>query len=749
MKETLLREIEDLRFFADPFEEFKESLTASGWTATFVRKGTETAIRRDPNGSIRTLRGPGQRHYRNLKGLLVSETFADLVRLAKSQMHATEHLIDMKTREREEYLPNAGQIQHGSESMDLTFDRVCERLEEPEDEFRVFVVNGVAGVGKSYLINRIVRSRAAAAVTREKSPIPLLLHVESRGKVLTSLSDRIAGTLSGLRASFVEEELRPLIRRGAIQVAIDGFDELSDSRGYVRAWGALRDFMRELRGQGTCLLAGRDTMLDVGTVLEGLGNVVDSESITFLHVQHPGTEAIRGWMSGREMWRGRDQDLARVVEQMRVTEYLRRPFFVSQIADLGPDRFRDAQGEPVGDLMDRIIRREGEKLTGVSSDIDVELASRLYQRVLSEAAQMMMDDETNVIDVDLLALLVGEVFSDHADREMTSALVHRAGMLALLEKHPVESSGRSFPHETVRSYFFSHSIFDSFARLGASVGLHRVPLGADDFRIFNRVARSKTVEEQDGLRRNLLAVLRESNGHDYLRANIGGLLMAFAPLAEYGESGEGRLVLADLELNDAWLGDLLGTQQLDMVRCVVHRLDVRGADLHAVGFSDVHIYELIGDSFVKFGESVPDVHSVIESQGSREARWSGRASEWVEGRSSRSRVAEAESIHGAPDERWHLLEKFARISMRQYAIRGGKGNEDPVARAILDSPRWQGLRELLERYGRLERPDGSSASGPKSEWYHLVAGEEFLNPVEAAQESTKKILKELNVAVLE
>ena len=88
-------------------------------------------------------------------------------------------------------------------------------LVRAEDRLRIIVVDGVAGVGKSYLIERIVRERAQPA--SYKSGKPLLLHVESRGKVLTSLSDRIAGTLSSLRASFFEEELKPLIRRGVIQ----------------------------------------------------------------------------------------------------------------------------------------------------------------------------------------------------------------------------------------------------------------------------------------------------------------------------------------------------------------------------------------------------------------------------------------------------------------------------------------------------------------------------------------------------
>ena len=663
--------------------------------------------------------------------------------LASAQLYFTRNLTDPTTGDLKDFLPNAGDIECGEELTDLTFNSVRETLEQPEDRLRIFVVNGVAGVGKSHLIERIVRRRAAPA--SYKSGPPLLLHVESRGKVLTSLSDRIAGTLSSLRASFVEEELKPLIRRGAVQVAIDGFDELSDSRGYVRAWGALRDFIRDLAGKGTCVLAGRDTMLDVDTVSEGLGNTVNRNSITFLHVQHPPAKEVRVWLSRREEWCGRNRDLTFVEKQIKAIEYLRRPFFISQIADLGPDRFQDAQGEPVADLMECIIRREGDKLTGVSSDIDAALASTLYREVLSTAAQVMMDDETNAIEVDLVGLLLEEVFSDHADQEMTNALVQRAGALALLEEDAGDRSRRSFPHETVRSYFFAHSVFEYFPEHGASVGLHRVPLSADDFRIFNRVARRKTFDEQKRLRESLLAGLRETNGHDYLRANIGGFLMAFAPLAEDDDSEDGRLVLADLELSDVWMADPLGAQQVSMVRCLIHRLDVRGADLREVRFSGVHIYELIGDSFVKFGASVPTVDSVIESEHFRETRWFGSPSDWIEKRTSIPALAGRSEPN--PDERWYLLEKFARISMRQYAIRSGKDNNDPAARTILDSYLWQGLRGLLERHGRLEIRDNPNAAGRRSEWFHLVAGAEFLNPGVAPQASTRKILEELNVNI--
>ena len=70
---------------------------------------------------------------------------------------------------------------------------------------------------------------------------------------------------------------------------------------------------------------------------------------------------------------------------------------------------------------------------------------------------------------------------------------------------------------------------------------------------------------------------------------------------------------------------------------------------------------------------------------------------------------------------------------------------DPASRRVIASPLWPELRTLLEKHGRLEVNKTLPASGPKSEWLHLVAGEEFLNPGPASQESTRRILEELNV----
>ena len=743
MNDILKEELSDLQIFADPFEEFKSTLNADGWMASLVRKGEEMTVRREANGVIRTLSGPGQPRYRSLRSLLVSESFANLERLAIAQMHLTSGLVDDETGEPKEFLPNAGEIERRDRPPEiLDYDRVHDVLipqDAQDDCLRVFVVDGVAGVGKSYLIRRLVRAKAEAKSYRNGKP--LLLHVESRGKVLTSLPDRIAGTLSSLKAGFFEDELKPLVRRGAVQLAIDGFDELSDSRGYENAWGALRNFIRDLQGKGVCILAGRDTMLDPKSVGKGLEKVVGEESLIFLRLRHPSGSEVREWISRRGAWKDQGNKLTLLESWIEESEYLRRPFFISQIAGLGPKRFGDVHGEPIVEIIKSIVRREGSKLLGESSEIDPEMASQLYAEVLSEAARIMMDDETNDIEADLLELLVNVTFEGHADDATVKALAQRADALALMEKVGGDDGKRSFPHEMVRSYFFAQNIFDYFPRHGATTGLHRVPLNAGDFRIFNRVARDKPLEDQRDLRKELMLRLREPAGYDYLRSNLGGLLLSFAPLEDDEDwPYDDPIALSHFELMDVWMADLLGAQRVRLDNCLIHRLDIRGADLRSVEFSNTQVYELLADSYVRFGKSAPKVDMLLLYEHFKERRVVNPVAveEWI----SKRRLT-SESNDTEPNERLKLLYKFARVSMRQYAIRSGR--EDPTSRKIVGSRAWPALKRLLEDHQRLEVVDNADAAGPKSDWFHLVAGREFLEPESAKnKDSTRLILRELN-----
>ena len=745
MTDTIQNEIDDLRIFSDPFEPFEYADRENGWVIKLVREGQRIRLVKNRD-RIRMTSDGAESSFMSFRSLLFNRRFANLERLATAQRHETRNLIDEKSGEDKTFLACRGDIVAGKRNagnselekrIELSFENVSKQLQKSSEDLRIFVINGVAGVGKTLLIERLVRERSLPLSYRSGNS--LLLHVKSLGKVLTALDDRIAGTLSNLRAGFYGDELKPLVRRNLIHVAIDGFDELSDSRGYERAWGALRDFIRDLGGMGTCILAGRDTMLNREIVRDGLGDTVKESEITILNLDFPQPRDIRVWLSEKPKWRerGNREILNRIEEQTTSIEYLRRPFFISKISEFDPGDYSEIGGDPISYLMDGIVSRESEKLlpqwekqasTGSISD--------LYTAILSETARTMMDDESDRIDVEFLRLLAEEVFEGHLNEEIKNSLAQRVESFALFEVDSNDDGVRVFPHETIKSYFYSKHVLDYFPQHGATNAMYRVPLNSEDFRIFNSVVRRVPASGQMDLRRSMKSALRTKSAIGYFSSNLGGLLLSFVPFEEDQED----FVLADLQLRDAWMADHIGVQRGELIDLSINKLIAGNADLSGISFRNVEANEMFVGPFVKFGDNAPDVRSLNlrDVSGKKERMFDvSRIREWIAARSDRP------DEKGTPDERWKLLEKFSRISMQRYWLR--EGDED--TKKITDSGYWDAVCALLEQHDRLIIRDNVPASGKRTKWFHLVAGNEFLQFEEKndLQESTVNILRQLNV----
>lgn len=752
MTDIIKQEIDDLRLFADPFEDFSCNPDESEkkWVARLIRKGRELTLVRSPEGRIDLRpRGGTPKKFRDFRALLVSETFANLERLAMALRYQVLPTVCDSKGIPKNFINSRGAINiDGHKHEDLSFDSVSKLLNKRDENLRVIVIDGVAGVGKTLLIRRIVYDRSQPGSYKSENPLPLLLHVESLGKVLTALNDRIAGTLSNLRADFVEDELKPLIRRGLIQLAIDGFDELSDNRGYETAWGALKDFLRDLDGKGTCILAGRDTMLNERTVREGLDTSIGDRPLTFVTLQGPEPNDIESWLSHNRNWSRDREALGQIKRQAQQIEYIKRPFFVSLVSELGPDKFKESGGEPIVDLMNHMILRESEKIVPNSVEVDINRVGELYTEILAEVARTMMDDETDSIEVDLLALIIEEAFTGELNKEAVEAIKNRAGTLAMLEQNKADSNSRVFPHDAIKSYFFSKSLVDHFPKHdGPPNALFRVPLHVEDLNIFNRVVRGRDLQKQHILRDKLFEALSKSS-IGYIRSNIGGLLLSFLPLENDEIEYEKNFVIAHLNMQDAWMGEHTDSQRGKLFNCHISRLDVRGADLSGVEFQDVIVNELLVDNFVKFGETAPDVKSslTMDLRYSSAGANAGMKSEfnpneikdWISGRSYKR------ATRIVPDPRWNILEKFARISMRQYWLR----TSDIEAKKLMRSQHWGDLVRLLKQHDRLQETSSKHAAGPSSIWLHLVDGREFLSFGEqeySIRPSTQEILQELGV----
>ena len=620
MTDTIQKEIDDLRIFSDPFEPFQCDDRENGWTVRLVRGGRKISLVRDRD-RIRMISDGVESKFVNFASLLNDRKFADLERFAQTQNQETR-LVQYQTVHQDNgkkpvevertFIAPQGDIVSGNNKENRRlkiegdlFENFSKKLRSSSEDLRVFVINGVAGVGKTLLIQRLARERSL----RFSSDFPLLLHVKILGKVLTALDDLIAGTLLELKAGFFGNELKPLVRRDLVHVAIDGFDGLSDSQGSQRAWGALKDFTRDLGGKGTLILAGRDTMLNWETVRDGLGDTVKESAITLLNLDFPEPRDIRTWLSEQPKWNVNDNRrfLNQIERQMKEIEYLRRPFFVSEFSKLAPSESSEVAGDPIAHLMGNVVDREVEKLLPREGErTSVGSISDLYTKILSEAAGMMMDDESDSIDVELLRLIAEEVFVD-LNEETKKSLVQRVESFALFEKRKPSDLGddgvRVFPHETIRSYFYSKHLLDYFPRHGATTAMYRVPLSSEELQIFNGVVRSVSPSEQKALRRSMKNALETKSAIGDFSSNLGGLLLSFMPFEEDQED----FVLSDLQLRNAWMTDPAGTQRGDLINLQITRLVAENADLSGISFRNVEVYEMFVGPSVKFGDSMPNV----------------------------------------------------------------------------------------------------------------------------------------------
>lgn len=294
---------------------------------------------------------------------------------------------------------------------------------------RVLLLDGPAGVGKTRLLERLTAQRASEYLRGKGRPI---LYVGSRGRRLSNLPDTLAGATQVLRTRFTYEHVPLLVRAGLIDLAIDGFDELVDADGYQDAWYALREFLGQLDGTGTCILAGRDTFFDQQGFLKRLQAVEGTIELIQAHLGPVSSAKAKEWLSERG-WSSADVDSDETADLLQPGSYLLRPYFLSQLSEVsGWQELADA-GSARAFLVARFIGRESE-IVSQSVAISSEDARAGVSTMLQEAALDMAERESVEVDVEYLALLCEVAFSDVLKAEDVRKLQHKAGAVDL---HPI------------------------------------------------------------------------------------------------------------------------------------------------------------------------------------------------------------------------------------------------------------------------------------------------------------------------
>ena len=158
----------------------------------FEDSGNGRVIERHPDGSV-------LRTHKSYRALLASENFGHLRRWADQQ----KKLLKEDLRESANRIPVQGLLsrtEHEGDSPLVDVEGLDQVLSSTRQRgpgsVHIMLIDGPAGIGKTKFIEFLAQSRAEKFLIEQR---PLVLHVQSRGRVLTFLQDLIAFSLQRLR----------------------------------------------------------------------------------------------------------------------------------------------------------------------------------------------------------------------------------------------------------------------------------------------------------------------------------------------------------------------------------------------------------------------------------------------------------------------------------------------------------------------------------------------------------------------
>ena len=293
----------------------------------------------------------------------------------------------------------------------------------------VMLIDGPAGIGKTFLIEALAYRRARSFVQHQR---PLILHVQSRGRILTFLQDLIAFSLQRLRLSVTFDQLPILVRHGLVTLAIDGFDELGDPNGYANAWAQVDELLQQVRG-GTMILAGRESFIGRDRLFAKLNSLdAEREVVDSLTLRLPDVGSARDWLR-RQGW---SDNLFELLSEFFVEgSYALRPFFLSKIADadLAGAVANNEFGPTLSFLVNAMVERETDKFHAqVEAAMDVDARAEFIRRFLSEVAREMAENQTEALDETTIRWLAESAVDEGVPEEVSRLLQNRALAMVFL-----------------------------------------------------------------------------------------------------------------------------------------------------------------------------------------------------------------------------------------------------------------------------------------------------------------------------
>lgn len=715
----------DLAAFADlGTDPPREAIQGDRLMVRMFRQGEELELQfhdaRAGKVIERSLDTHESRTHASYRALLASERWGNLRAWTDHQ----KKFLQQTLRELDPPIPVKGLLYPGDTLIELqAFD---DRLvQQPHDaqSVHVMLIDGPAGIGKTTFIELLARARADGYLSTRR---PLILHVKSRGRVLTFLQDLIAFSLQTLRLSVTFDQLPVLVRHGLVTLAIDGFDELADPNGYDLAWSQVNELVGQVRGRGTLILAGRETFIGHERITANITSLTERDNVQVLSLQPPAPATAKGWLNSN----GWSEDNLRAADELfEPDSYALRPFFLSQLAN--PEAVSAIRhviaGSPLAFLVELMIDREAGKFGDAVDRVLNEDQRRSYvRRLLREVARSIADDGTEAIDERMLEWLVDVVIPEDTASEVIAMLKYRAAVMAFLEKDDAPNY-RRFAHSQVYNHFLSEETIDAVMNGEIPKYVRRNIMGADYLTAFNDLVLDLAGRVPERIRDFFKAVsgLVETYSRiDQGVRNLGAWLVTMLPAME----GTDDLMLRNLDIDEALIQGTAPTAAVNNV--VVNQLDVRGADLQDLRFVSAIVTTLIVDETTRVPPSLP-VPSRIQCEGSRDRSTAvitnpGLIERWLD-RHGRSELSSEQGASGLIPNglRDHPLPELLGRACRSKLYWIPLEQKGDFPRFVTD-PQWGELLSLLEDHG-LARRERKSMSGRGTDLFHIRRSKDILS----------------------
>ena len=697
--------------------------TREGFVVRLFRNGDELALV-FPEGAagkvIERCRGSKSRTHASYLALLASERFGDLRSWAATQK--------MLLRETLAEIHPSIRVQGAIDDHDdmLTADKLDDFLQSTErgqDSVQVMLIDGPAGIGKTMFIETLARARAESYGRRRH---PLVLHVQSRGRVLSYLQDLIAFSLQRLRLSVTFDQLPVLARHGLVTLAIDGFDELGDPNGYELAWSQVNATIDEIRGAGTLILAGRETFIGLERLKSALPVLQEDRDIVHgLTLRPPSPADAEKWLRRKGWSKAEVQETRHLLDP---DSYALRPFFLARLAETEiAESLRGSAGTSLlSILIDLMVDRESRKFGDpVDRVLDAEERRQYAHRFLCEAAQYMADDQTDIIGETPLTWLVDMAAPEDLDPETAGLLKNRAGVMAFLA-NDVLPGYRRFAHSQLFNYFLSAAAIESVSRGEIPKFVRRNIFSADFLAVFVEVLRH--IANADPGRASMFFEgaqewVKNYQSIDRGARNLGAWIIAASPTM--GDIGYGNdcLRLGPMEVDETILRGTAPCMVLQ--RVFVNQIDVRGADLRELAFAESTLVTAIVDEATRVSSTFPMPQRIrrqnIGTMRGVDERDPALIGEWLD---AHGRQESPDETAPAPDSRHGRMLRLVERACRSSSFWIPEDTDGKIDRFVKD-PLWPDVLDLLRSHDFI-REERLSVSGRKSRFVHIKKSDRIL-----------------------